>query len=160
MTELANSNHENNFQHLPENPESKVSQILQDIEILALQQKSSKGFDLSQLNPDQFNKFIGLLEKNEDNAFKYHEKRLTTIENIQTKRIEATTINQKTIRITMVICIIFIAIVTFVILLLKETFFIAWLSFLSGLAGGIGLAKIGKFFIKEPPINNPIPDQE
>lgn len=155
-----NTNDEANFQQLPVNPESKVSHILQDLEILALQQKSSKGFDLTQLNSEQFDKFIGLLEKNEDNALKFHTKRLDTIEKIQTKRIDATTTNQKTIRIALIISLIVVPALTVLILFYKDTFFIPWLTFLTGLAGGVGLSKAGKLITKEAPTNNPIPEEE
>lgn len=160
MSELINTNEESSFEQLPTNPESKVSHILQDLEILALQQKSSKGFDLTQLNPEQFDKFIGLLEKNEDNALKFHTKRLDTIEKIQTKRIDATTTNQKTIRIALIISLIVIPTLTVLILFYKDTFFIPWLTFLTGLAGGVGLSKAGKLITKEAPTNNPIPEGE
>lgn len=155
-----NTNDEANFQQLPVNPESKVSHILQDLEILALQQKGSKGFDLTQLNSEQFDKFIGLLEKNEDNALKFHTKRLDTIEKIQTKRIDATTTNQKTIRIALIISLIVVPTLTVLILFYKDTFFIPWLTFLTGLAGGVGLSKAGKLITKEAPTNNPIPEEE
>lgn len=107
-----NTNEGVNFQKTPFNPESKVSHILEDLEILALQQKSNKNFDLTQLNSEQFDKFIGLLEKNEENALKFHTKRLETIEKIQIKRIDATTTNQKTIRIALIICLIAIPTLT------------------------------------------------
>jgi hypothetical protein len=136
-------------------PQSKVQHILQDLEILSLQ-KGSKGVDLSDFSENQKDKLLDIIAKNEDNAFKFHTKRLETFEKIAVSRINSTTINQKTIRIVLLILVIIFLIITILILFYKENFFIPWLTFLTGIGSGIGLSKAGKILFKEPQI----PDSE
>jgi hypothetical protein len=136
-------------------PQSKIEHILQDLEILSLQ-KGSKGVDLSDFSENQKDKLLDIIAKNEDNAFKFHTKRLETFEKIAVSKINSTTINQKTLRIILLIIAFIFLIITILILFFKENFFIPWLTFLTGIGSGIGLSKIGKILFREPQI----PDYE
>ena len=160
MSGLKSTENNGDISIINDTPDSKVSHMLQELEILALQQKGNKSFDISQLSPEQFDKFIGLLEKNEDNALKFHSKRLDTVEKNQLKRIESTTTNQITLRWFLICSVVVITTITLVILIFKENFFIPWLTFMTGLAGGVGISKASKFFIKEAPTSDPIPEEE
>lgn len=142
-----------------EAPRSKVSHMLQEMELLSLQ-KGKNGMDISSFNPAQRDKMLEILEKNEDNAYKYHTKKLETVERIQLSRISSATINQKTIRIGIVGVIIAVPLLTILILFFKENFFIPWLTFLTGLGGGYGLSKASKTISKEPSTKNPVPDDD
>jgi hypothetical protein len=148
------------YQQLPDTPESKVGHILQELEFFAMQQKGGRGLDIGSLNNEQFDRMLGLLAKNEDNALEFHKKRLDVIEKVSIRRIDASTTNQKTLRIFLIIAAVIGLAITGSILFFKEQFFIPWLTFLTGLFGGFGLNKIGRFILKEPPKGSPVPDEE
>lgn len=142
-------------------PENKVNSILERLELSQLTKgRKSAGFDFSSLSDQQKDRVLDLLEKNEDNAFKYHEKRLSTIEKLQSKAIESQTVNQRTIRYIAVGAILSIPILTILILFFKEDFFIPWLTFLTGLAGGAGISKASKYLTGSPNIENPLEETE
>ncbi len=132
-------------------PQSMVQHILHELEVLSLQ-KGLRGIDLSVLSDNQRDKLLEIITKNEDNAFKFHIKRLETYEKIVISKINSTTINQKTLRFVLLILIIFFLTITVIILLYKETYFIPWLTFLTGVGSGVGLSKAGKALFKEPQI--------
>lgn len=138
-------------ENLPDLPKNKVQGILQELEILALTKSrgGSGGIDMSQFSPQQVDKLLDILSKNEDNAFSFHKERLNVAKEVELKRIDSTTVNQKTIRITIIIILIVIPAITIAILFYKDTFFIPWLTFLTGLAGGVGLSKASKFLTRE-----------
>lgn len=156
--ETINPEEENNPKNEPTLPASKVQHILQELEVFALQKGGRGSFDISKFSSQQIDKLLDILKTNEDNAFKFHTKRLETLEKIQIKKIDSTTINQKTIRIGIIGVIITIPIITLLILFFKETFFIPWVTFLTGVGSGFGLSKLSKHLIKEPQLSNPIPE--
>jgi len=119
-------------ENLPEIPETKVQGILQELEILALHKGKSSGIDLSRLSPEQMDKLLEILSKNEDNAFQFHTTRLKVAKEIELKRIEATTVNQKTVRVSVVGLLLVLPLLTIPILFFKDDFFVPWLTFLRG----------------------------
>jgi len=142
----------------PDSPKSKVQGVLEELELFALQKGQQNSIDVNKFNDSQKDKLLDILEKNEDNAFKYHEKRLDALKEIEIKRIEASIVNQKTLKLLIIGIIIAIPAITLLILFYKESFFIPWLTFLTGLAGGVGISKIIPAIYKQPSRENPITD--
>ena len=118
----------------PQSPQTKVKGVLEELEMFALQQSNQSDIDVSKFNDDQKNKLLDILSANEKNAFSFHSKRIDAIKEIEIKKIDAS------------------------ILFFKETFFIPWLTFLTGLIGGVGICKIIPVIYKQPPKDNPIND--
>jgi len=139
-------------------PKSKMKGVLEELEMFALQRGSQSSFDISTFNEAQKDKLLDILSINEKNAFDYHTKRIDAIKEIEVKKIDASIVNQKSLRILIVAIVITIPIITLLILFFKETFFIPWLTFLTGLIGGVGISKIIPVFYKQPSKENPIND--
>jgi len=144
----------------PQTPNNKIQRVFQELEIMALQKGSNRGLDISKLNEGQINKLLDNLSQNESNAFVYHTKRLDAIREIELAKLSASTVNQRTVRYILVAILIFIAIITGIILIWKETFFIPWLTFLTGLLGGVGLNKVTSSLTKQPQTKNPIKEDD
>ncbi|PIQ22890.1 MAG: hypothetical protein COW65_00480 [Cytophagales bacterium CG18_big_fil_WC_8_21_14_2_50_42_9] len=140
-------------------PKSKVQTLFQELEIMAMQKGSKNALDFNKLNPEQINQVLATLKENENNAFAYHTKRLDAIKEIEIKKIDASVINQKTYRYSVIGLLIAGFVIIVLILIFKENFFIPWLTFLTGILGGFGLGRssIGK--IKEEN-KNPIKDDD
>lgn len=139
---------------LPDAPKSKVKGMLHELEMFALQRSTKQGLDLSNFNTSQTDKLLEILSKNEDNAIKYHQKRLDAAKEVELKRISATTVSQINVRIALIGTLIVVPLITILILLFKDSYFVPWLTFLTGLAGGFGLSKASKALTKEPPKNS------
>ncbi len=108
-----------------EPPGTKVKSILQELEVLALSKsRGSSGLDLSKLNEEQTSKLLDILGKNEDNAFEFHSKRLEASKEIELKRIDSSTVNQKTIRIIVVGALIVLPIITLLIMFYNDQYFV------------------------------------
>jgi hypothetical protein len=145
----------------PIEPKSKVSEVLQELEIMAMQKGSRNFIDTSKFNSNQVDKLLDTLSENEKNAFAYHSKRIDAIKEIELKKIDASVINQKTIKIVSIGSILFIIpLITLLILFYKETYFIPWLTFLSGILGGFGLSKITSRLFYQPEPGNPINEED
>jgi hypothetical protein len=140
----------------PDTPKSKVQGVLEELELFALQKGQQNSIDVNKFTDSQKDKLLEILEKNEDNAFKYHDKRLDALKEIEIKRIDASIVNQRTLKLLIIGLIIAIPAITLLILFFKETFFIPWLTFLTGLVGGVGISKIIPAIYKQPPRENPI----
>ncbi|MDR1202245.1 MAG: hypothetical protein LBL58_11570 [Tannerellaceae bacterium] len=88
------------------------------------------------------------MDKGEQNAFMFSMENMKSNERINTKLIDSSIVNQKTLRYV-IIGLIFIAFVMLLLILFfKENYFITFLSFITGLCGGAGLrelfSKLGK----------------
>lgn len=90
------------------------------------------------------------MSQNESNAFAFHSQRLETLKEIEIKRLDTSIVNQKTLRVLVIGGIIALPVITLLIMFYKDTFFIPWLTFLAGLAGGTGLNKVSKLILKTP----------
>ncbi|HNS29002.1 MAG TPA: hypothetical protein PKL52_00580 [Tenuifilaceae bacterium] len=139
-------------------PKSKMKGVLEEFEMFALQRGSQSSFDISTFNETQKDKLLDILSTNEKNAFDFHTKRIDAIKEIEVKKIDASIVNQKSLRIIIIAIVITIPAITLIILFFKETFFIPWLTFLTGLIGGVGISKIIPVFYKQPSKENPIND--
>lgn len=128
------------FQNL-DLPKHKVQEIFQELEIMAMQ-KGRPSLDVSKFNEAQIDKVIDVLKQNEDNAFKYHSKRIDAAMTIKLAEITAGTTNQRTLRIVLLVMAVIVLLMSVLILLLKQEFFAQWLTFVSALLGGVGLTKL------------------
>lgn len=138
----------------------KAQSIFQELEVLSMQKGLKDNIDLSKFSPKQIDKLLETLSENEKNAFNFHSKRIDAIKEIELSKISASTVNQKTLRIAIIGLLLALPLITLLILFYKENFFIPWLTFLTGLLGGIGLSKIlpAAFRSREKP--NPILEDE
>jgi hypothetical protein len=144
----------------PQLPKNKVQSIFQELEIMSMQKGSRNSLDLSKLDKAQIDKVLDTMAENEKNAFAFHTKRLDAIKEIELRKIDASVINQKTLKIVLIGgVLIIIPTITLSILFYKENFFIPWLTFLTGILGGLGLSKVTSFF-KPQDTKNPIKEAE
>ncbi len=132
-----------------------------ELEIMAMQKGSRNTLDLNKLDKDQIDKVLDTMAENEKNAFAFHSKRLDAIKEIELRKIEASVINQKTLKFVLIGVLIFVLpAITLLILFFKDTFFIPWLTFLTGILGGLGLSKIMSSIFKTQDTKNPIKEVE
>lgn len=134
----------------------KVNQILQELEIMSLHKGSRGNIDLSEFDKDQKDKLLELMSKNEDNAIKFHTERINAIKEIELSRIASSSVNNKTLRYILVPGLAFVVILTVLILIFKESYFIPWLTFLTGFVGGAGAPKLINSLRQTDKSENPI----
>jgi hypothetical protein len=155
-----NDNNKSGIQssHEESNQDQSVKQRLRarmdQLEMMAFQKEGQRDIDFNSLAPEQKDKMLALLDKNETNAFQYHNKRLDVYKDIESQRIQAGTVNQRSFRIVIWAIALSIPILTILILFFKENFFISWLTFITGLAGGFGLSKLTKSVSSVPKQKN------
>jgi len=125
--------------------EEKTNELIEKFEGFAMTNHSNS-LDYSRLNDGQVDKVLDIMKLNEENAYKFHCKKLETIQSIKEKEISSTTSSQRTLRITFVCTLVAIFIITILILLYKDNYFMHWITFLGGNLSGIGLSKIGTHF--------------
>ncbi|MDP3150002.1 MAG: hypothetical protein Q8N83_12835 [Ignavibacteria bacterium] len=144
----------------PQIPKNKVQAMFQELEIMAMQKGSHNTLDIGKFDKEQIDKLLDTLAENEKNAFAFHTKRIDAIKEIELKKIDASVINQKTLKIILVGgLLIIIPALTMLILFFKETYFIPWLTFLTGILGGFGLSKIASSVFRKQDIKNPIKEE-
>ena len=78
--------------------EKKAKAMLQQIEMTMMQQRNKSSLDISALDKEQKDKLLDIMEKNENNAFEYSKKQLEVHERINVKMLEASIVDQKTLR--------------------------------------------------------------
>lgn len=145
----------------PQLPKKKVQAVMEELEIMAMQRGSGNSLDISKLDKEQIDKLLDTLSENEKNAFAFHTKRIDAIKEIELKRIDASVINQKTIKVVLIGgLLIIVPAITLLILFYKETYFIPWLTFLTGILGGLGLSKVASNLFRQPEARNPILDED
>ena len=113
--------------------------MIQSLEMMAMQRSSRDNLDISKFTDSQRDKLLDIMSKNEDNAFKFHNKRLEVTEKLNTKIRESTTVSQRTIRYIGILALLLISALMVIILVYKDQYFPAFLSFIAGLGGGFGL---------------------
>jgi hypothetical protein len=134
----------------PIQPKNKVQSIFESLEVMALQ-RGKGGVDIGSFNSEQKDKLLDIMGKNEENAFAYHTKKLEVSKEVALAHITSTTVVQRTKRYIGIGILTLTSVITVLILLLKSEFFIHWLTFITGLAGGFGIGKISKDEISEVP---------
>ena len=137
--EAEEDNHRNDI--IP--PKNKMQSIFESLEVMALQ-KGKGGMDINSFSSEQKDKLLDILAKNEDNAFTYHTKKLEVTKDISLAHINSSTVTQRTKRYTILGSLFVGSFVTVLILILKEQFFIHWLTFITGIFGGIGIGRYSK----------------
>ncbi len=145
----------------PQVPKNKVQNMFQELEIMAMQKGNRNSLDLSKLDKEQIDKVLETMSENEKNSFAFHTKRLDAIKEIELRKIEASVINQKTFKVVLIGAILIILpALTVAILFFKETYFIPWLTFLTGILGGFGLSKVTSGILNPSETKNPIKEDE
>jgi len=146
---------------VPNIPSSGFESVLEQLEVMALQKGSRNSLDLSRLDKGQIDSLLDTVKENEKNAFAYHSKRLDAIKEIEIKRIDASVINQKTKKVVLVGGILIIVpAITLIILLVKDSFFIPWITFMTGSFGGFGLSKLTNGLENPATTKNPIKSED
>lgn len=100
-------------------PKNKVQTIFQELEILSMQKGLKNNIDLSKFSEKQIDKLLETLSENEENAFNFHTKRIDAIKEIELSKINASTVNQKTLRLAIVGVLVAMPAITILILLAK-----------------------------------------
>lgn len=118
-----------------------MENIFEELTMMAMRKKDS-GLDISNLNTNQVDKLLDTMAKNEENMFAYHTKKLDTQKEIKIKEIGASIVGEHTNRYVYLGALLLVALLTILIMLLQEKYFMPWLTFLTGLAGGFGISKI------------------
>jgi predicted RND superfamily exporter protein len=136
------------IEQIPENSK-KVHTMLENLEMMTLQRTSKNNLDIKVLDKEQKDKLLSIVEKNEDHAYAYSIRRLDIQEKLNTKALDASIFNQKTLRYLALGGFLVAAIILVLILFFKENYFIPYLTFITGLFGGVGLKSL---FVK--PSNN------
>lgn len=126
----------------PSESKTQIQAMIQEVGFMAMQRGSRGSVDISKLDKDQMDAVLGILAENERNAHTLNMKKLDVTTQIELRRIDASVMNQKTLRISLVVALIALPIITILVLFFKEKFFIPWLTFLTGMAGGFGLSKV------------------
>lgn len=126
--------------HISRQP-TGMENIFEELTMMAMRKKDS-GLDISNLNTNQVDKLLDTMAKNEENMFAYHTKKLDTKKEIRFKEIGASIVNEHTNRYVYIGALILVALLTILIMVLQEKYFMSWLTFLTGLAGGFGISKI------------------
>lgn len=118
---------------------SKISSVLDEY-MLGQQMRNSAGVvDFSSLSEQQADKMVDMIIKNEEHNYEYMIKHLEAQSRFEERRIEASIVNQKTVRYLLLGCGFLLFAVMVLILFFKETYFIPYLTFVTGLAGGVGI---------------------
>ena len=118
---------------------SKISSVLDEY-MLGQQMRNSAGIvDFSSLSEQQADKMVDMIIKNEEHNYEYMIKHLEAQSRFEERRIEASIVNQKTVRYLLLGCGFLLFAVMVLILFFKETYFIPYLTFVTGLAGGVGI---------------------
>ena len=112
---------------------SKMKGMIQSLEMMAMQRSSRDNLDISKFTDAQRDKLLDIMSKNEDNAFKFHNKRLEVTEKLNTKIIESTTVSQRTIRYIGILALLLVFALMVIILVYKDQYFSVFLSFIAGL---------------------------
>ncbi|MDR1980378.1 MAG: hypothetical protein LBQ39_02000 [Tannerellaceae bacterium] len=128
----------------------RSGKILEELTMSVMRGEVRGGFDLSTLSEPQKDKVLELMQKNDENAYTYSRERLKTMENLNTKALDASIVNQKTFRYIAVGIIAVIFILLTLILFLKDEYFTTFLSFIMGVGSGLGIRDIGSKFMKMP----------
>jgi len=125
--------------HPPAAPE--VKGFLQAFEFMGLQRQVRGGIDFDALSTEQKDKALELAGESDRRAFEFQSQRLAAAERIELKRMESSTINQRTFRLIVIALLAAGFITTVLILFFKSEFFTTWLAFITGVAGGFGIDK-------------------
>ena len=90
-------------EELTNETKKKTRMALEQLEMMIMKQSSGgNGLDISKLSEKQRDKVIDLMHKNEDNAFSYAKEKLRVTENLNVRALDASIVDQKTMRYILV----------------------------------------------------------
>lgn len=150
-------------ENFPPNPPPAVPEVknmLQAFEFMGLQQQVQRGLNFDGLSPEQKDKALDIASEHNKRAFDFQSQRLAAAEKIELKRMESSTINQRTFRLIVVGLIGAGLLLTLAILFFKDQFFTVWLAFITGIAGGFGIDKALKKLQPEQSPNPILEDED
>lgn len=123
--------------------EQSTYDVMESLQLLA-QQRLSSGLDLSMFDKEQLDKLLDHMTVHEAKHYDFQTKRLDAIKRLELERIRATVLHKRTWRyIALGASLVVLPAVTVLILFYREQFFVPWLTFLTGVLGGVGLSKLG-----------------
>lgn len=152
---------ENQQMSQPDFSKRQMHSMIQELEIMAMLKGGQSSIDFNKLDSSQIDKVLETMADNEKNAFAFHTKRIDAMKEIELRKIDASVIHQKTLKIVLIgVIVVILPVITLSILFLKENFFIPWLTFLTGILGGFGLSKAATSLFKPIDTKNPIKEDE
>lgn len=152
---------ENQQMSQPDFSKRQMHSMIQELEIMAMQKGGQSSIDFNKLDSSQIDKVLETMADNEKNAFAFHTKRIDAMKEIELRKIDASVIHQKTLKIVLIgVIVVILPVITLSILFLKENFIIPWLTFLTGILGGFGLSKAATSLFKPIDTKNPIKEDE
>jgi hypothetical protein len=122
--------------------EYKLNKVIESLEMAAIQKTTSSGINVSDFSTEQKDRLLDIMIQNEDNAFQYNMKRLSVSENLNSKALNASIVNQKTVRFILIGGGIAVFILIILIIFFKPEFFNLFISFIAGVLGGFGLKSV------------------
>ncbi|WP_294296004.1 hypothetical protein [uncultured Chryseobacterium sp.] len=132
-----------NYDEIPDVEEigsKPMGKLISELSIMAMQRRGD-GLDLAKFSKDQVDKLLDTAAKNEDNAYQYHTKKLDVYKELESKKISASIAGEKTKRFMYIGVLVIGALLTAIIIIWKNQFFLPWLTFVTGSLGGFGIGK-------------------
>lgn len=125
--------------------------MMESLQLVA-QQKLYGNIDLQQLDKEQMDQLLQNMAMYDQQQHDLLTKRLDVAQKLELERIRAKVLHKRTMRYLFIgVCLVVLPIVTLLILFYREQYFIPWLTFLTGILGGVGLSKLNTS-PTEPPI--------
>jgi hypothetical protein len=134
--------------HLPEStPHDRtapkmVRGLMEQMEMLFMQKEGGDMSNFYSLPTELQSKALDNIAQNEERMYNYHCKKLDCEKEIAVKSIDASVINQKTTRITIIVIISAILFITILLVFTKDQYLIPWITFLTGIGGGWGISQM------------------
>ena len=139
------------FDNDPLNDEKKSKYMMREITMMAMQRLNKPSFDISGFDKEQKDRLLDIMDRNESNAFEYSTKKLEVQERLSSKALDASIIDQKTLRYVLWGGGFSILLLMILILFFKEEYFMDFLAFVAGLCGGFGLKTLFPQMTSNPP---------
>lgn len=116
--------------------------LMESLQIMAQQQLYS-GLDLQQLDKEQVDQLLRNMAQHDQQYYDLQAKRLDITQRLELERIRSKVLHKRTLRYLFIgVSLFVLPVVTLLILFYKEVYFIPWLTFLTGILGGVGLSKL------------------
>lgn len=136
----------------------KMQAMFQELQMMA-SHRGRGGFDISKFTPQQIDKLLETVSQNESNSFKYHEKRIDAVKDIELAKIKASSIAKINVRYLTIFAAIFVIGITVLLIVLNDKYLINWFTFIISLGGGVGIGRATKSNSNESK-KNPLVEQE
>ncbi|GAB6010686.1 hypothetical protein [Viscerimonas tarda] len=149
-------------QHIEEFPDilkKKTKMALEQMEMMVMQQTPRGGLDMSVFTDEQKSKVLDLMHKNEENSFNYAKEKLRVTEKLNEKVLDTSIVNQKTLRYFLLGGGLALFALMVLVLFLRDQYFVPFLSFVTGMIGGVGLKSAFSQLVKKPDIINTNEDE-